>query len=73
MLPLPNDKFWTNKFVKTMLPTKRQIFSRTGQTAVTPNGVYTKDESVHLGRTQTESMNEFVKMVESIEMPKLDE
>ena len=65
MLPLPTDKFWTNKFVKTMLPTKRQIFARTGQIAVTPNGVYTKDEPAHLGRTQTESMNEFAKAAES--------
>lgn len=65
MLPLFSDKFWPNKFVKTLLPTKRQIFCRTGQIAVTPNGVYTKDEVAHLGRTQTESMNEFAKTAES--------
>lgn len=54
-----------NNFVEVQLPTKGQIFARTGQHAVSPSGSYTGDDPVIIGRTPTESANAFLKDVES--------
>lgn len=64
MLYIPKDKMNVNKFVYTKLPTKREIFARTGQVAVSPNGVYTQDESAELHRTTTESAEAFARAAE---------
>lgn len=69
MLFLPDDKMFVNKFTDVKLPTKAQIFARTGQRAVTPNGVFTKDDPASFGKTPTESANEFVAAAESFEQP----
>lgn len=67
MLYLPNDDFFVNKFVYVELPTKAQIFSRTGQRAVSPSGSYTKDESANFGLNQTQQAESFAKAAESYE------
>lgn len=64
MLFLPNDDLFVNKFVYVELPTKAQIFSRTGQRAVSPNGEFTKDEPAVFGKSNTQSMAEFVAAAE---------
>lgn len=71
MLFIPDVKMDVNKFVDVPLPTKAQIFARTGQRAVTPNGVYTKDDPARFGHTQTEQMNDFTNAVE--DLPAADE
>ena len=73
MLPLLNEKFFTNRFVETQLPTKAQIFARTGQRAVNPAGMYTGDEGVRYSRSKTESASQFVSEAESYEPPKNEE
>lgn len=72
MILLPNDKMWTNKFVFVQLPTKAQIFSRTGQRAVSPSGAYTGDDPARIGKTPTMSAAEFLKDAEAYEEPKSD-
>lgn len=71
MIYLPKDEMQVNGFVYCEVPTKAQIFARTGQRSVAPNGVYTQDKSYQLGKTPTQSANEFVREVESIEMPEM--
>lgn len=66
---LPNEKMWPNKFAEVTLPTKRQIFARTGQRAVSPAGEYTHDDPARFGKTPTESANEFVSSAEAYERP----
>lgn len=65
MLYLPDDSMFENKFVLVELPTKSQIFSRTGQRAVSPAGSYTGDLSANFGKTPTDSAMEFVATAES--------
>lgn len=65
MLYLPNDDMFVNAFVHCELPTKAQIFARTGQRAVSPNGAYTQDKSYQFGKSPTQSANEFLDAVES--------
>lgn len=65
MLYLPNDEMFANKFVHVELPTKSQIFSRTGQRSVSPAGSYTGDSSANFGKTPSESAMEFVATAES--------
>ena len=67
MLYLPDDKMFVNKFVYVDVPTKAQIFSRTGQRAVAPSGEYTKDEVANFGKTPTQSADEFAHAAEMIE------
>lgn len=67
MLYLPDDKMFANKFVYVEVPTKAQIFSRTGQRAVAPAGEYSKDDAVNFGKTPTQSADEFVNAAEMIE------
>lgn len=67
MLYLPDDELFINKFVYVELPTKSQIFSRTGQRAVSPSGAYTKDESVNLGMSPTQEAESFARAAESYE------
>lgn len=69
MIFLPNDKMNINKFVDTQLPTKGQIFDRTGKRAVAPAGVFTHDDSVLIGRSNTESAERFVRAAEAYERP----
>ena len=70
MLYLPNDDLQINAFVYCEVPTKAQIFARTGQRAVSANGAYTQDKSYQFGKTPTQSATEFIKDVESFETPK---
>lgn len=67
MLYLPNDEMFTNTFVHCELPTKAQIFSRTGQRSVAPNGVYTQDKSYMFDKSPTQSAMEFIKEAESFQ------
>lgn len=73
MLYLPDDNMWVNKFTFVELPTKAQIFSRTGQRAVSPSGLYTKDDPADFGKTPTMSAAEFLKDAEAYESEKSDE
>lgn len=70
MLYLPSETMFPNRFVETVLPTKAQIFARTGQRSVAPNGVYTGDESVGIGMSATEKAEAFARQAESYERPK---
>lgn len=58
-----------NRFTETALPTKAQIFDRTGQRAVAPNGVYTGDEAAKIGASSTEQAEAFARAAESYERP----
>lgn len=71
MLYLPNDEMFVNKFVYAEVPSKAQIFARTGQRAVAPNGAFTGESSAIFGKQPTQSAMEFVKAAEEIEMPKM--
>lgn len=73
MLAVLDDKFYINRFVETQLPTKAQIFSRTGQRAVNPAGMYTGDDAVKYSHSKTESASQFVRDAESFESPKNEE
>lgn len=66
MLLLLNLKMHPNRFVHCEVPTKRQIFARTGGASVSPNGVYTGDESARMNRFPTESAEDFVRAAESM-------
>lgn len=66
MIYLPNDKMDVNAFVYCEVPTKREIFSRTGGAPVTPNGVYTGEESARMNRFPTESAEDLVRAAESM-------
>lgn len=66
MFFLPSDKMNVNKFVHTSLPTKAQIFARTGQKAVSPAGNYTGDDPALMNRSKTESAEAFVKSIEDL-------
>lgn len=63
MIPL-TKKQHINAFVDTPLPSKRQIFARTGQVAVNPSGMYSGDIPVSLGQSTTQNMEHFVREVE---------
>lgn len=67
MLYLPNDDMFVNKFVYCEVPTKAQIFARTGQRAVSASGAYTQDKSYQFGKTPTQSANEFLRDAEAYE------
>lgn len=69
MLPLFDEKMFPNRFVETQLPTKAQIFSRTGQRAVSPAGSYSGDDNVSRVKTPTESAEEFARSAESFSKP----
>lgn len=72
MFPLIDDRQNINKFVYVELPSKAQIFARTGQHAVSPSGSYTGDESADFGKHPTQSANDFVNAAESYEKPMED-
>lgn len=74
MLPLLDEKMFPNRFVETQLPTKAQIFARTGQRAVSPAGQYSGDDEVKRHSTPTESADEFARSAENFtpETPKED-
>ena len=71
MLYLPNDEMFVNKFVYAEVPSKAQIFARTGQRAVAPNGAFTGESSAIFGKQPTQSAMEFVKASEDYEMPEM--
>lgn len=60
MYPLFKTEQDVNKFVLVQLPSKKEIFQRTGQVAVNPNGVYTGDQPVKYGQEIGERMENFV-------------
>lgn len=64
MYPVFKTEQNVNKFVLVQLPSKREIFQRTGQVAVNPNGVYTGDQSVKYGQEIGERMDNFVRNAE---------
>ena len=70
MLPLISEKFFTNRFVETQLPTKAEIFARTGQRAVNPAGSYSGEELFRKYRSKTESAEAFARSADSFELPK---
>lgn len=70
MLYLPNDKMFPNKFIEVQLPTKSQIFARTGQRAVSGGSYSGEDASVRFASTKTESAEAFARSAESHESPK---
>lgn len=72
MIFIPDEKMNINKFVDTQLPTKSQIFSRTGQHAVNPAGMYTGDNPYKPSMKPTEQAEAFVKEAEAFELPKED-
>lgn len=72
MLYLPNDDMFINKFVHVEVPTKAQIFARTGQRAVSASGAYTQDKAYQFGKSNTQSAMEFISDAENFETPKDD-
>lgn len=64
MFPLFEGMKNPNEFVSVLLPSKREIFGRTGQVAVTPNGVYTGDQPVKMGQDIGQRMEDFVQNAE---------
>lgn len=72
MLYIPNDAMFVNKFVDVALPTKKQIFGRTGQRAVQPSGSYTGDEEVHFADTPTSGLARMCEDAESYSVPTED-
>lgn len=64
MFPLFEGMKNPNEFVFVQLPTKREIFGRTGQVAVTPNGVYTGDQPVKMGQDIGQRMEDFIQNAE---------
>lgn len=72
MIPLVKDEMFTNKFVSTKLPTKKQIFARTGERAVNPAGSYSGDDPVKRPLTKTESAEAFARSAEAYEKPSED-
>lgn len=67
MLYIPNDEMFTNRFVDVTLPTKSQIFARTGQHAVNPSGMYSGEDAVHFKNTPTSGIERGLRSIE--EMP----
>lgn len=67
MIYLPDEKMWPNKFTKVYLPTKAQIFARTGQRAVSPSGSYSGDDPARFGKTPTMSAEELMSAAEDFE------
>ena len=68
---IPNDEMFTNRFVDVQLPTKKQIFARTGQKAVNPSGLYSGEDAVQFRNTKTSGIARMVKSIE--EMPEKDD
>lgn len=73
MLYIPNDEMFVNKFVEVYLPTKKQIFARTGQHAVAPGGSYTGEDPVHFKDSPTSGLNRLVRDAESFEAPEKED
>lgn len=69
MLFLPSDDMWPNKFVLVTLPTKAQIFSRTGKVAVSPSGAYSGEQNARFGKTPTMSAEELLRAAEIEDLP----
>lgn len=72
MYYIPKKKMDVNHFVKVLVPSKGQIFARTGKTAVSPAGSFSGDDPARFGKTPTQSAMEFAKAAESFSLPKED-
>lgn len=72
MIFLPDPAMDINHFVDTHLPSKSQIFSRTGQRAVS-SGMYSGDEESRFGYKPTEQAEKFAQAAEGFEVQKSDE
>lgn len=70
MLYLPTEEMDINKFVEVQLPTKEQIFARTGQHSVA-GGNYGED--IRFASTPTESADRFARAAEAYESPKSED
>ena len=70
MLYLPNDKMFPNKFVEVQLPSKGQIFARTGQRAQCGGTFSGEDGEVRFASSKTESAERFARNAEAFESPK---
>lgn len=66
MFLLPSEDFFPNRFQEVMLPTKREIFARTGQVSVSPSGSYSGDDIVKIGLSNTESADSFANAAEDL-------
>lgn len=69
MLYLPTFEMFPNRFVAVELPTKSQIFSRTGKTAVSPAGCFSGEDPCRFGMSTTEAADAFAQAAESYEKP----
>ena len=69
MILCPTAEMFANKFVETQLPTKGQIFDRTGKRAVSPAGTYTGDDPARIGSSPTEQAEAFARAAEAYERP----
>lgn len=72
MYYIPKKEMDVNHFVKVLVPSKAQIFARTGQKAVSPAGSYSGEDAARFGKTTTQSAMEFAKAAESFTPPKED-
>lgn len=65
MLYLPNDKMFPNKFVEVSVPTKREIFARTGQFSNSAGTYSGEDSEVHFKDTPTSGLERLARDAES--------
>lgn len=72
MYYIPKKKMDVNHFVEVIVPTKAQIFARTGQKSVSPAGSYSGEDAARFGKTTTQSAMEFAKAADAYEVPKED-
>lgn len=72
MYYIPKKKMDVNHFVKVLVPSKGQIFARTGKIAVSPAGSYSGEDAARFGKTPTQSAMEFAKAADVYEVPKED-
>lgn len=70
MLYLPNDKMFPNKFIEVQIPSKGQIFARTGQRAQCGGSYTGEDGEARFASSKTQSAERFVRNAESFETPK---
>lgn len=66
MMYIPNDDMFTNRFVDVALPTKREIFARTGQHAVNAGGLYSGEDAVHFKDTPTSAIERGLRSIENM-------
>lgn len=72
MYYIPNKKMDVNHFVEVFVPSKGQIFARTGKVAVSPAGSYSGENVARFGKTPTQSAMEFARAADAYTPPKED-